>query len=141
MGPVQESVPKGETEIDIEIDPELVPALTPQFLDERLRVLSDTLNRCCSPLHFCVKGFPLSRGSDVRAVQALSTLAERLRCFWVKRAELTDACQRVKMRLASFSGPRQWTSFGILTAKLLSAMVCSRLLCLLACMPGRFQCC
>ncbi|EIE24363.1 hypothetical protein COCSUDRAFT_47246 [Coccomyxa subellipsoidea C-169] len=40
-----ESVPKGETEIDIEIDPELVPALTPQFLDERLRVLSDTLNR------------------------------------------------------------------------------------------------
>ncbi|KAK9906469.1 hypothetical protein WJX75_002462 [Coccomyxa subellipsoidea] len=40
-----ESVPKGETEIDIEIDPELVPALTPQFLDERLRALSDSLNR------------------------------------------------------------------------------------------------
>lgn len=38
-------MPKGETEIDIEIDPELVPALTPQFLDERLRALSDSLNR------------------------------------------------------------------------------------------------
>lgn len=76
MAPVQESVPKGETEIDIEIDPELVPALTPQFLDERLRVLSDTLNRCCSPLNVCVRGFAPSMDSAVRPVQALSILAE-----------------------------------------------------------------
>lgn len=40
-----DKLPKGETEIDIEIDPELVPALTPKFLDERLRALSERLNR------------------------------------------------------------------------------------------------
>ncbi|CAL8462066.1 g1597 [Coccomyxa elongata] len=40
-----DKLPKGETEIDIEIDPELVPALTPQFLDERLRALSERLRR------------------------------------------------------------------------------------------------
>ncbi len=48
----QDKLPKGETEIDIEIDPELVPALTPQFLDERLRALSESLNRFCACSNF-----------------------------------------------------------------------------------------
>ncbi len=41
----QESLPGGDTQIDIEVDADLAPALPAHFLDERLRALSRSLNR------------------------------------------------------------------------------------------------